>query len=139
MCSICRQCLDAQDEVSVSEDGVRAAAAAMDVEAVLHACRAFKHPCKFDSLAHEISFMATMRMLEFGSGFDSLLANTDQKAAREVTQVRLATGAVTPATALRLGVRCSCACRGVPTQRLPLRFTRTLHFANVARFAEVEP
>lgn len=34
--------------------------------------------------------MAVMRMLEFGSGFDHLLASSDQKGARDVTQVRAA-------------------------------------------------
>lgn len=73
--------------MTVSIDCVKNAASTIDSASVLAACSPFKYPCKFDNLEHEISFMATMRMLEFGSGFDHLLNGSDQQTSRGATQV----------------------------------------------------
>jgi hypothetical protein len=64
------------------------AASTIDIAAVKAACRPFRYPCKFDSVQHEISFIATVRLLEFGSGYDHLLAEQDAKCAKDAVQVR---------------------------------------------------
>jgi hypothetical protein len=87
-CSSCQQCLNAQDEVALNQEGILAAAGIIKAEAVRGACKPFKYPCKFDNLEHEISFIATMRMLEFGSGYDHILSQTIQKSAKDVVQAR---------------------------------------------------
>ena len=44
--------------------------------------------CRFDSQTHELSFLAAMRLLDFGSGYNHLLAAHDAKSARDAVQVR---------------------------------------------------
>ena len=88
----------------MSQEGIADAAEGITPEGVQRACRPFKYPCKFDDTNHEISFMVIMRMLEFGSGYNHLIAEKGQKSAKDVIQVR-------GLCVLRSSTACSCPLR----------------------------
>jgi hypothetical protein len=62
---------------------------ALKAENVDSACAKFRYPLKFASIEEEVSFLALIRLLEFGSGFDAeIRSKKKDKSAKDVIQVR---------------------------------------------------
>jgi hypothetical protein len=94
-CSLCEQ-LEHED-VTLDGDAIAAWASNIQRDDVQSACKSFGNPLKLSSLEDEISFFVLMRLLDFGSGYDSLLLGKGKGCARDVVQVCIQTG--TPRTA----------------------------------------
>ena len=77
-----------QQHVVVNPEAAKELAASIDSSIVSKASTRFRYPLKFPSMEQEISFLALMRLLEFGSGYDNLLQDKKEKTARDVVQVR---------------------------------------------------
>lgn len=72
----------------VNPEATKELAASIDASIVNKASTRFRYPLKFPSMEHEISFLALMRLLEFGSGYDNLLQDKKEKTAKDLVQVR---------------------------------------------------
>lgn len=76
-----------QLHAAVNEEAIKQLASSIDAKSVDNGSRKFRYPLKFSSMDQEISFLALIRLLEFGSGYDSLLRDKKEKTAKDVTQV----------------------------------------------------
>lgn len=77
-----------QQHVEVNPEATKELAASIDAGIVNKASSRFRYPLKFASMEQEISFLALIRLLEFGSGYDNLLQGKKEKTAKDVVQVR---------------------------------------------------
>ncbi|EFN50556.1 hypothetical protein CHLNCDRAFT_55749, partial [Chlorella variabilis] len=92
-CRTCREAVEAaagSGDVEVDQEVARAAAASLPPPSeVAAACQFTRLPIRFDSLQAEVNAMALFHLLQFGSGFDSLLLTKMGRDAREVVQYGL--------------------------------------------------
>lgn len=72
----------------MNPEAAKALAGSIDAAIVNKASTRFRYPLKFASMEEEISFLALIRLLEFGSGYDNLLQHKKEKTAKDVVQVR---------------------------------------------------
>jgi hypothetical protein len=72
--------------VRVIPEAVKDIAESIDSSTINKAISRSGYPLKFTSMEQEISFLALMRLLDFGSGYDTLLPDK-QKSAKDVVQV----------------------------------------------------
>ena len=75
-----------QQHAAVNEEATKQLASSIDAKSVDNCSHKFRYPLKFSSMEQEISFLALIRLLEFGSGYDSLLRDKKEKTAKDVTQ-----------------------------------------------------
>ncbi|KAL4439904.1 hypothetical protein ABPG75_002905 [Micractinium tetrahymenae] len=89
----CEEALEAAaaaGDVTLQESALAGAAASLPAPAdILQACQFMRLPIRFDSLQAEVNAMALFHLLEFGSGFDSMLLAKTGKDARETVQFGL--------------------------------------------------
>eukprot|EP01025_Chloroclados_australasicus_P043208 TRINITY_DN46048_c0_g1_i1.p1 TRINITY_DN46048_c0_g1~~TRINITY_DN46048_c0_g1_i1.p1 ORF type:complete len:347 (+),score=36.15 TRINITY_DN46048_c0_g1_i1:135-1175(+) len=84
----CEECVAAQSDIQINADAAQSYARSLNASAVAAACRPFKYPCIFDTLERECSFLALMRLLAFGTGFEHLLQEQPKhRTAKDVTQM----------------------------------------------------
>jgi hypothetical protein len=87
LCSACGACLSQQQHVQVNPEATKDLAVTIDSSTINKASSRFRYPLKFTSMEQEISFLALIRLLEFGSGYDKLLQHQKEKSAKDVVQV----------------------------------------------------
>ncbi|PSC69235.1 hypothetical protein C2E20_7255 [Micractinium conductrix] len=86
----CTEAVEGSPDVTIDQEAVAAAAAALPAQQeVLAACQYMRLPIRFDSLQAEVNALALFHLLDFGSGFDSMLLAKTGRDARETVQFGL--------------------------------------------------
>lgn len=87
--SSCVEIYESQEHVKVNDEAVQQLCQQLDPSAVQHASCGHMFPVRFDSTKDEVTFLALYHLLDFGSGYDTLLLQRSKRDARETVQFGL--------------------------------------------------